>query len=234
MDTTTSADLKRFTHPAAWGGGGWHGLALRYPSPSPARLQAARDTLWAYPGLEGCWRRNDREPAAAGRLRSTYGLHATRRLYGFAHLSGTHGVACSAVAWVDHHEFDEDDEDFLHAPAPAGPTRPPTGWLNFCLPYGGLWLGYQAGRPRTASGGAPPWRDEVDGWLRGLAEHVHREVPFELALVGWPDGDLIPTSADEVPFLEFRASGYLVPTAGALAWHPPRQDPPILDLFAFG
>lgn len=221
MDTST--DLRRFTHPAAWGGGGWHGLALRYPGPSTARLQAARDALWAYPGLEGCWRRNDREPTAAARLASTFGLDAAKELFGFAHLPGTGGVACSSFAWVDHHEVDED----------CPRSRPPVGWLNLCLPYGGLWLGYQAGRPGPAGGG-PPWRDDVDGWLRGLAEHVHREVAFDLALVGWPDGDLIPVSADEVPFLEFRASGYLVPTAGALAWHPPRQDPPILDLIAFG
>lgn len=185
MDTTTSADPRRFTHPAAWGGGAWHGLALRYTDPSPTRLQAARDVLWAYPGLEGCWRRKDREPAAAARIASTYGLHATRQLFGFAHLPGTGGIACYAGAWVEHHDFEEDDEDFLFAPAPAGPLRPPTGWLNFCLPYGGLWLGYQAGHPEVAGEDGPPWRDEVDGWLRGLAEHVHREVPFELALVGY-------------------------------------------------
>jgi hypothetical protein len=233
MDTTTPADPKRFTHPAAWGGGGWHGLSLRYTGPGPARLQAARDALWSYPGLEGCWRRKDREPAAAARLRSTYGLRATEQLFGFAHLPGTGGVACCAGAWVDHHEFDEDDEDFLNSRARAGPARPPTGWLDFCLPFGGLWLGYQAGRPRGAGGDGPPWRDQVDGWLRGLAEHVHREVPFELAMVGWPDGDHMPATTDEVPFLEFRFNGYLVPSDGGLAWHPPNQDPPILDLIVF-
>lgn len=233
MDTTTSADPKRFTHPAAWGGGAFHGLALRYPDLSPARLQAARDALWAYPGLEGCWRRKDREPAAAARIASAYGLHATKPLYGFAHLPGTGGVACYAGAWVEHHDFEEDDDDFLFAPAPAGPPRPPTGWLNFCLPYGGLWLAYQAGRPEVAGEDGPPWRDEVDGWLRGLAEHVHREVPFELALVGWPDADLTPETAEEVPSLELRFNGYLVPTAGALGWYPPNQEPPVLDLIAF-
>jgi hypothetical protein len=230
METTTAADLKRFTHPAAWGGGAWHGLTLRYTDPSPARLQAARDVLWAYPGLEGCWRRNDREPAAAARIRSTYGLPASRPLYGFARLPGTSGVACCAGAWVDDHEF---DEYFLSLPVPAGPARPPTGWLNFCLPYGGLWLGYQAGRPETEGENGPPWRDEVDTWLRGLAEHVHREVPFELGLVGWPTADLNPETVEEVLSLESPANGYLVPSAGALDWYPPSQEPRILDLIAF-
>ncbi len=78
---------------------------------------------------------------------------------------------------------------------PAGPPRPPTGWLNLCLPYGGLWLGYQAGHPEIEGEDRPPWRDEVDVWLRGLAEHVHREVPFELALVGYRTASASSTCA---------------------------------------
>jgi hypothetical protein len=33
--------------------------------------------------------------------------------------------------------------------------------------------------------------------------------------------------------LECPANGYLVPSAGALDWYPPSQEPRILDLIAF-
>jgi hypothetical protein len=54
-----------------------------------------------------------------------------------------------------------------------------------------------------------------------------------LGLVGWPTADLNPETAEEVLSLESPANGYLVPSAGALDWYPPNQEPPILDLIAF-
>ncbi|MCM2332982.1 MAG: hypothetical protein NDI82_03440 [Anaeromyxobacteraceae bacterium] len=227
---TTPSQLKRFTHPLTWTGGGSHGLSIRYRDPSPARLRAARDALWSFPGLDGCWRRSDREPSAAARLASTWGLDASQPLYGLAGLPGTLGVACQARAWADDHGASDDCPLCRELARHAGP---PVGWLSLLLPFGALGLAYPLGKYPVADGTSLAWRAEVDGWLRGLAAHVHREVPFELAVLGWMDGaDLLPTSAAEVP--EERSLGYLFPEGTGLAWFPPTTGAPfdedLLDL----
>jgi len=98
---TFPTDRKRFTDPAAWGGFGCHSLGLRYRNFSRARLQAARDALWSFPGLEGCWRRNDREPSAASRIASTYGLDPGKPLYGLAWFPPTMGAPVPELVAVD-------------------------------------------------------------------------------------------------------------------------------------
>lgn len=222
---TDHIEPRRFTHPRAWASEGSHGLSLRYRHPSPSRLQAARDALWTFPGLEGCWRRHDREPTPAARLAGTYGLDPARPLFGLAHLPGTSGVACAARAWVDDHGAHEDCPLCRELARHAGP---PVGWLHLDLPFGGLGLAYPIGRYPVADGTSLAWRDEVDGWLRALAAHVHREVPFELGVVGWMAAvGLEPTSAAEVP--DARDLGYLFPEAGGLAWFPPTTGAPLSE-----
>jgi len=226
---TLPTNRKRFTDPAAWSGHGGHVLALRYRHSTPARLQAARDALWTFPGLEGCWRRNDREPTAASRTASTYGLDPAKPLYGLAHLPGTDGVACASVAWMDDHGLDDDCPLCRELARQAGA---PDGWLELSLPFGGLGLAYPIGAYPCTDGSSLAWRDEVDAWLRALGEHVHRAAPFDMALVGWPDGALgpLPATAEEV--WEERSLGYLFPDPRGLAWFPPTMGAPIPDLVA--
>lgn len=225
MTDPTSA--KRFTHPRAWTGDGSHGLALCYRDPTPSRLRAARDALWSFPGLEGPWRRNDREPTAASRLASTWGLDHDRALYGLAGLPGTAGVACAARAWVDDHGASDDCPLCRELARDAGP---PVGWLHLALPFGALGLAYPLGRYPVADGTSLAWRDDVDGWLGRLAEHVYRACPFERGMVGWVDAiGLEPRSADEVP--ASRHLGYLFPGTGGLAWFPPTEGAPLPEDF---
>jgi hypothetical protein len=218
---TDPIPLKRFTHPRAWTGDGSHSLALCFSDPSPSRLRAARDALWSYPGLEGPWRRNDREPTAASRIASTWGLDHDKVLYGLAHLPGTTGVAVAGSAVVDDHLADHDCPLCREVARHAGP---PVGWLQLDLPFDGLGLHFPTGRYPVADGTSLAWRDEVDGWLRGLAEHVHREVPFAYAALGWMDGAHVARRPEELP--ERRSVGQLFPEGDGLGWYPPTEGAP--------
>ncbi len=71
------------------------------------------------------------------------------------------------------------------------------------------------------------WRDEVDGWPRALAGHVHRAAPFDLALVGWPGGDFTPLPQTTDDLWEQRGLGYLFPGPDGLTWFPPTTGAPI-------
>lgn len=225
---TLPTTLKRFTHPDAWRGNGAHvgahGLSLRYRRPTPARLQAARDALWTFPGVEGPWRRHDREPAAASRIPSTCGLEHDQPLFGLAHLPGTGGVACRAVARVEDLVIDHDCPLCREVARLAGP---PSGWLDLAIPFGSLGLVYPIGAYPEEDGTSLAWRDEVDGWLRALAGHVHRAAPFDLALVGWPGGDFTPLPQTTDDLWEQRGLGYLFPGPDGLTWFPPTTGAPI-------
>lgn len=221
---TTSTTRLRFTAPEAWSGEGNHTLSLRYPGTSTERLQAARDALWTFPGLEGCWRRNDREPSAASRITCTWGLALGKPLFGIAHLPGTEGVACGALAHAPRPAHE------LHCPvceAMGLPPEEPEGWLDLHLPLGGLALAFPIGRYPVADGTSLAWRDLVDEWLRALAAHVHRVAPFDLGILGWPCGlpHPLPRRPEEIP--EDRTVGYLLPAPDGLAWFPPDREAPV-------
>lgn len=219
---TRSSIEARFASRDAWSGGGAHGLALRYARPSLARLTAARDALWTFPGLEGCWRRNDRAPSAASRIRSTYGLPIHRTLYGLALLPGTGGVPCAAHALPP---LPPDDDCPLCKV--FGHEEEPTGWVMFGIPFGALGMAYPIGAYPENDGSSLEWRDAVDGWLRRLADHVHQAAPFDAALVGWPDGSpgWAPRRVEEVE--RDRTAGYLFPGPDGLVWYPPTLGAPI-------
>jgi hypothetical protein len=221
---TFSANRKRFTHPQAWSGVGSHGLSLRYSGTSTARLQAARDAVWTFPGLEGCWTRRDREPSLASRATCTWGLKLRKELFGIAHLPGTDGIACRAVV---HEPTFAQDEDCPLCKALGYHHEEPAGWLSFHLPFGGLGMAFPIGGYPCSDGSSLAWRDEVDAWLRALAEHVHRAAPFDLALVGWTDCQFgpLPLRAEDV--WEERTVGYLFPRPGGLVWFPPTMGAPI-------
>ncbi len=211
---------QRFTSDLAWGIPGAHALSIRYLGPGTRRLEVARDALWSFPGLEGCWRRNDRPPSPASRIASTFGLPADQALYGVARVPGSPGIPCAARA------MPPDDGHEEHCPCCAAMglyTTELDGWLDLALPFGALRQALPIGRYPVDDGQDLAWRDDLDGWLREVAAHVHRAVPFDLALIGWSGVRLmpLPRRPDEVP--EVREEGHLLPGADGLIWFPPTE-----------
>ncbi|HET9554804.1 MAG TPA: hypothetical protein VFP50_17705 [Anaeromyxobacteraceae bacterium] len=211
--TVTTTTQKLFTAPETWSGGA-HGLSIRYAGLATDRLHAARDAMWTFPALEGCWRRHDREPSAAARLACTWGLPLDKELYGIARVPGASGIACATR---------------VVAPVPQEPCplceacgHGPSGWVDLALPFGALGRAFPIGAYPDDGGLSLglAWREAVDGWLRALAEHIHRASPFDLALVGWPDSEvLLPARPEDV--FQQRSLGYLFPGERGLTWFPP-------------
>jgi len=201
----TQHEIQRlFTVPGAWGGGS-HELTLILGRVDDASLASAREAVWTFPDLEGCWLRRDVEPANQARVTAS-GAALKTALHGIARIPGAGSVACATSVRR------EDDG---------------RGWLHLHLPFGSLGTVLPLGDYPIDDGGDLSWRDALDRWLCQLAEHVHRTVPFELALVGWLDGqpDALPSEPGEVP--DERWIGYLVPGPEGLDWHPPNQGAPI-------
>jgi hypothetical protein len=205
LSAMTQPEINRlFTMPDAWAGGS-HGLALVLGQCGDASLAAAREAVWLFPDLDGCWLRNNVEPASQKRV-TPGGVALKTALHGIARIPGAGPVACSTSVCRE--------ED-------GG------GWLHIYLPFGSLETVMPLGEYPFDDGGDLAWRDALDGWLGRIAEHVFRTVPFELALVGWLDAqpDALPGEPGEVP--DERWIGYLVPGPDGLAWHPPNKGAPI-------
>jgi hypothetical protein len=200
---TQPARRRLFTAPEAWSGSS-HGLSIVLGQASDASLALARETLWTFPDLQGCWLRTNVEPARQERV-TARGTRLRKELLGIARIPGAEAVPCSTAV--------RREED-------GG------GWLHFHLPFGSLESVLPMGAYPFDDGGDLAWRDALDGWLCRLAEHVHRTVPFELGLVGCLDDqpDVIPERSGEAP--DKRWIGYLVAGPGGLAWHPPNQGAP--------
>jgi hypothetical protein len=201
----TNRETQRvFTAPDAWAGGS-HELTFVLRRSDDATLAAVREAIWTFSDLEGCWLRRDVEPVSQARV-SSRGPPLETALYGIARIPGAGRVACETYV------YREDD----------GPDM-----VQLLLPLGSLATVFPIGDYPFDDGGDLAWRERLDGWLRGLAEHVRRAVPFELALVGWLDGqpNALPERPGQVP--EERWIGYLVPGADGLEWHPPNKGAPL-------
>jgi len=209
---------QRFASARAWEVPGAHSLCLRYLGAGTRRLEAARDALWSFPGLEGCWRRNDRAPTPASRIASTYGLAVDRALYGVARIPGTPGVPCAARA------LPPDDGHAEHCPCCAAMglyTTELDGWLELALPFGALRQALPIGRYPVDDGQDLAWRDDLDRWLREVAAHVHRAAPFDLGLIGWSAARMVPLPRRPEQVPAEREEGHLVPGEDGLVWFPP-------------
>jgi hypothetical protein len=223
---------QRFTDPATWRSPGGHILSLRYLGAGTRRLAAARDALWTFPGLEGCWRRHDRPPLPASRLASTHGLPVERELFGVARVTGLADIPCTSRVLVP----DDGSAEYCPCCADLGLyTTELDGWVQLGLPFAALRAALPIGRYPVDDGQDLAWRDGVDAWLREVAAHVHRAVPFDLALLGWPQlRELpLPRRPERVP--EARSEGHLIPGDDGLVWFPPTVrglvDPENADLF---
>jgi len=202
----TRAPSNLFTLPDAWSGGSYE-LALLVGPPSDARLRAVLDAIWSFADVDGCYERNDVEPDDQPRRAPVEpGRDILAALRGRARLPP--GVV---------------------VPASTIPVREDGGndWLYFGLPMGSLGRAYPVGAFPWDDGTSLDWRYELDAWLRALATHVFARQPFQLALVGFTDGEQEPERVlqDGVP--ERRWVGYITPDAGVLRWYPPTEGAPI-------
>lgn len=211
---------QRFTDPATWRGPGGHILSLRYLGAGTARLLAAREALWSFPGLGGAWKRHDRAPSAASRLSTTHGLRAGQELFGVARVPGTGGVPCASRVLVP----DDGSVEYCPCCAELGVyTTELDGWVQLGLPHAALRAVFPIGRYPVDDGQDLAWRGELDAWLREVAAHVHRTAPFDLGLIGWPRlrAFPLPRRPEQVP--EGRFEGHLVPGEDGLVWFPPTE-----------
>ena len=195
-----------FTAPDAWSGGSYE-VALEYGPLAPEAIRAVVARIWAHPALEGCWLSHDVEPDRQPRVDpSDSKVEPDGWLRGVATFPNGERAPCGT--YVVHDE--------------SG------AWVYFGVPLGSLGRGYPVGAFPFDDGSSLGWREEVDRWLLGVAEHVFAERPFALALVGWTDDP--ETSAAEVARAgvpERRWTGIAVPTPEGLAWHPPTEGAPI-------
>ncbi len=185
-----------FTQPDTWSGG-YYELAILL---APDTLARAVTALWSFADLEGCYTDRDREPTDQPRVPPD----AQHDLFGVARI-GAARVACRSLAI----RYEGGDD-----------------WLHFMLPLGSLGTAFPVRAYPFDDGSSLAWRDEVDAWLCTIARHVHAQMPFSRAVVGWDvgAGDEVATRS-EVP--EERSNGYLIDCDGTLEWFGPNHGAPM-------
>jgi hypothetical protein len=189
-----------FTVADAWTGGHYE-LAIELGAHSADRVARALRRLWRHPSLEGCYLQSNKPVKAQPRVNPDD--HLEEKLYGIATLETRARVPCGSFLC----SF-EDASD----------------WLELYLPLGALAKMYPVGGyPFDERSNSLAWRREVDNWLRGIAEYVFREIPFQLAVVGFEIevGTDSYKSVDKQSTPEQRSEGLLLPTDEGLQWHPP-------------
>ncbi|GAA4543466.1 hypothetical protein [Amycolatopsis samaneae] len=182
-----------FTDERNWCGG-FYELDIELGAPDDARLERALSALCQVSGVERWYASKDREPADQTPVPVTLAAFAeSNHLYSTIRLPGGATVVCGC--------FVSRGED--------GPDR-----LDFYLPLGALARTDRriGGFPFGPSGGegSLTWRNELDGWLAGLAIALFGRVPFRLAVLGFePD---VVESADLAGGLPAeRWDGYVLP-----------------------
>jgi len=191
-----------FTHPDVWSGG-YYELAIQLAS---GALPRAITALWSFADLDGCYAHRDIEPHVQLRIAPS----AQHDLFGLARIAAAH-VACRSLVIRD-----ESDHD----------------WLHFMLPLGSLKRAFPIGAYPFGDGSNLAWREALDAWLCAIARHVHGQVPFSLAVVGWdvPDNGDIAAVEDMLirgEILDERWVGYLVARDSSLEWFGPNRGAPM-------
>jgi hypothetical protein len=180
--------------------GGFYELSIELGPTDDARLDRALRALWESAAVEGCFAADHHEDSHAHEGATYMEAPLTRRaLERHGHLRGVVGlptgarVVCGVVA-----ERFEGGHD----------------WLDFYLPMsaraatdariGGFPYGEEGDFPSLC------WRQELDDWLAEIGRHIHSQVPFQLARIGFE------ASGDQVPS-EFRF-GHLMPCEDAVVY----------------
>jgi hypothetical protein len=190
-----------FTRPHAWVGG-FYELSIPLGSRDDARLMRAREAVWSFPDLDGCYLHRDREPSEQARV-PVASIELETKLYGVARLGLRGHVACATFV-VRY----EDGEDWL--------------WLS--IPLGSLATVLPVRAFPFDNGNDLAWRSELDEWLCAIGRRVFEAVPFRLALVGFDaseDDDAATFARSGVP--EERWVGFLALADDELRWFPPNR-----------
>ena len=187
-----------FIEPDTWNGGEIDLLCAL--DPGRHSVEGCLRAIWGWPCLQGPYDRFDLEPAA-----QTLGspLEAS---YGVAALPGLGEKVAFRVASVR-----DEVGHWIYAGVPLGS-------LGRVLPVGAY--------PFVSTVGAS-WERTVHEWLFELALHIHEQVPFERAAIGW----ITLTQVDElaskhVP--EVRYHSYLVASESGLVRYGPSSTLPIM------
>jgi hypothetical protein len=189
--------------------GGHYELAIKVGSRRAAgateRVVGVLRTVWAQPGLDGCFR--DRSSATTDQERTApdpRDLDHSDTFYGVAELPDGRRVVCASF----YFRGDADDGE---------------DWVDLCLPLGALSRTDRriGAYPFGDEASSRAWREPIDHWFIRIAEAVAVEHPFELALIGHEVSD------QDERFDGGPADGewvtYLVPSSTGLNVLPPKS-----------
>lgn len=184
-----------FTTPDAWLGG-FYEAALEFEHRDEERVVAALTALWSHPGLLGCFLDRTREPAQQARIPFASSLLEHGHLYGVAHLSDERSVAAGTIVTRE-----DDGSD----------------WVKLYLPMGSLGRIFPVEGFPFDDRDHEAWRVEVENWLADVAVDIYREVPFDLALIGFETrGEHHAAEVREQGIPPTRLASLLVPNKGHL------------------
>jgi len=160
------ADKSLFTASEVWKGGSYE---LFIPAEFGKALCSLLKALWTFPSLEGCYLRQDCEPATQARVQPCQnGIE--QRLYGLVTLPNRSVIPCASHVMDYAGEVDS----------------PPAHWISFEMTMGALSTAYPVGAyPFGPMDKVSEWKTQVDSFLTELATWVHGKVPLEFALVGF-------------------------------------------------
>ena len=185
-----------FTETDTWSGGSIELLCL-FRGATTELTKAIQETLWRWPYLTGPYTNSNLEPGDQS-VGDPADLEAR---FGVAQLPGEIGRAAFQTMFVE-----DDDGLWLYAGLPLGS-------LGRVLPVGAFPFDEQA---------VQDWELVTYRWLVGLAEHLHAQVPFKRAAVGWlAIAEVEELVAERIP--DVRYHGYIVERLGQLLYFPPNR-----------
>lgn len=197
------ADKSLFTASDVWKGGSYE---LFIPAESSKSVCSLLKALWTFPSLEGCYIRQDCEPATQSRVQPCEnGIE--QRLYGLVTLPNRIVIPCAS-----------------HAMDYAGEAGSPPGyWISFEITMRALSISYPVGAyPFGPMHRVSEWKEHVDSFLTDVARWVHGKVPLGFALVGFEVDTAIvsPNAIRENGIPKERDAGILWNDGTELKWYP--------------
>lgn len=166
------ANKSLFTANEVWKGGSYE---LFIPAESTKDLCLLSKALWTFPSLEGCYLRQDREPATQPRVRPCEN-GVEQHLYGLVTLPNRRVIPCASYAMDYAGEMDS----------------PPAHWVSFGMTMCALSAVYPVGAyPFGSMDKVSEWKAQVDSLLTEVARWVHARCRL---LLRWLGSKLTPRS----------------------------------------
>jgi hypothetical protein len=192
-----------FTANEVWKGGGYE---LFIPAESSKDLCSLLKALWTFPSLDGCYLRQDCDPANQPRVQPCKnGIE--EHLYGLATLPNKNVIPCGS--YVMDYAGEEDS--------------PPAHWISFDLTMCALSTAYPVGAyPFGSMDNVSEWKTQVDSFLTEVARWIHGKMPFEFGLVGFgiDTASVSPESIRANGIPNERDAGILWDDGVELKWYP--------------